>query len=240
MPIGTPTSIGSNSNTGNVTSITITTSAAIVAGNLAIVGVAFYNGNVVTISSVSDGTNTYSQALFVTDATTNLTSALWYKANAAAVSSGASLVITFSFIVSNSFGGVFAAAAQVSGIAMSSPLDSAGATGTAESVSSISVTTGTLAQASEILFGVSNVRTTGTTITDGYTNLYNSGVNANEYAGILGYKIVSSTAAVTYNPSANSSTTYWASVNAPFKGVLASIPNKLVLVKQSLNRSALW
>ena len=67
-PIGTPTSIGSTvSASANSTTCVITTTAAIVAGNLVVVGIQIPSNALRTVSSVSDGTNSYSLAVAIND-----------------------------------------------------------------------------------------------------------------------------------------------------------------------------
>jgi hypothetical protein len=204
--IGTPTTLGSQ-NVGGSASCGITTTANIVAGNLVVV--AFARNGTQGISSVSDPSNTYTasgQGQAFTD--------IWYCLNAVAVSSGSLITVQFA----GSETEIFACAAQVSGI---TAYDSGAANGNNGNGTSLSVTTGTLAKSSEIIFGAGGCKTTLTfTESSGFTNLYNL---SNASASIaLGYKIVFSNAAVTYNPTLTSSVVTLNVVAAPFEGKVST------------------
>jgi hypothetical protein len=148
VPIGTPISLGTNSSAASIGSLTITTGTNIQAGDLVVIAIAADNG-ANDVSGVSDGTNTYARAqsgLF----NSVLDGELWYKCNAAAVSSGASLTVSFSV---NSTATAIAAS-RISGITPTSCLDVApSATINNAATTSCSIASGTLAKANEILVG---------------------------------------------------------------------------------------
>jgi hypothetical protein len=207
MAIGTPTLVGTSILSGS-----LTTSAAIVSGNLVVIGVSFY---IQTPTSISDGTNTYTAALGL--AANSRYGSLWYCANAQAVASGATVTI------SPSGGRAMAAVmAQVSGIATTTPFDSTGAGGTnpTSGISFLpSVTTGTLSQASEIVFAIASCGQSAEPVYTESANFNNVGMAANTSGNaaylFLSYDIVSSTAAVTYDPSFSVSSN-WVACAAPF------------------------
>lgn len=214
--IGTPTSIGTVvSSNGNPATETITTTAAIVSGNLVVVAFTTASNPLRTITGVSDGTNTYVKAFAINDAGPFFDLEVWYKENAAAVSSSASLTATLSGTAagSNGFGG---AAFQVSGIIASSSIDK---TATQAAVTaSPTATTAALAQANELVVGASYTADSTRTFTEasGYTNLFNFIGGTTSRIGV-GYKIVAATTAVTYNPTLSGSGTNQLGV-ATFKG----------------------
>ena len=214
MAIGTPTLVGTS-----IVSGSLTTSAAIVAGNLVVIGVGFY---IETPTSVSDGTNTYTAALGLNAGSRY--GSLWYCANVQAVASGATVTI------SPSGGrGMAAVMAQVSGVATTTPFDSTGAGGTnpTSGVSLLpSVTTGTLSQASEIVFAVASYgQSAGAPVYTESANFTNVGIAANTSGNeafiALSYDIVSSTSAITYAPSLDRSAS-WVACAAPFTGAVSA------------------
>lgn len=201
MAIGTPTSIGVNSFTGTVSgsSITFTTSAAIVAGNLAIIIIALGSNSTPTVSSVSDGTNSYTKAVGLNNGGNTVDCEIWYKENAAAVNSGATVTATLSAGMSGGSEGWVIQGYQASGVATASSLDKTATSATNSTTPSVS--SGTLTQADEILFGASYNNNSSRTYTEasGFTNLLTPLGAIGKSLGI-GYKIVSSTASVSYAP----------------------------------------
>lgn len=202
MAIGNPTSLGTNNSTSaDVSSITLTTSAAIVAGNIAWVAVQFISVAAQTVSSVSDGTNSYTLAL---RANTGLAyTELWYKENAAAVSSGATITATLSGSTSGG-NGYGIQAFQSSGVVTSSAMDKT-ASYAGAATATPTATTATLTQATEIAIGVSFVGYANTvtpfTEASGFTNLFSAittGFNTTKTS--IGYKVVAATTAVAYSP----------------------------------------
>lgn len=207
--IGTPTSIGAvNGGTNNTSSITIPTSANIVAGNLV---VAFFQvASGVTVSSVSDGTNSYSHANSCNESSGgagNPDTEIWYVSNASAAPSGASLTATLSGTSTGS-NGYLGQAFQVSGIAASGALDKTPTCVTTNSTTP-SISTGTLSQANEIGFGTSTTFYNSNAYTEasGFTNLFNNH-GTYFYTGI-GYKIVAATSSVSYSPTWANSANSW-------------------------------
>jgi hypothetical protein len=221
--IGTPTSAGSGGATTSVASLAFTTTAALVAGNHVVVAIAMKSSAGASVSSVSDGTNSYTQAAFKvsTNGTVDRVE-LWYKENAAAVSSGATLTITLSAALGATNPGINAGIVQLSGMLTASSLDSA-AIGNAfnNSGTTLTATTGTLATNNEIVFGVLT-QGAGSAYTESatFTNIFADVGGANRGALSLGYDIVSATTAVGYTPSV-ATLTGLAAIAAPFKGAAA-------------------
>ena len=143
-----PQTLGASGGNGSAGSFTLTTANAVNSGDLLFACV-FTGGTAgATISSLSDGTNTYTQAGgYVTTDTTSDILSLWYVQNAAAVSSGASLKATFSTNTSEYAIGALHAA----GFKTSSALD-------------------TTANFTQSFAGTSNFAMTGTSITPGTMN----------------------------------------------------------------------
>lgn len=215
MPTGTPASLGTftRGQVGAVGSFSFTTTAAIAAGDLAFV-VAAFNGAASprTVTSVSDGTNSYSLAARITNGTD--TTELWYCENCAAVSSGATITITFTGTYGGSGYGT-ASAAKVSGAATSSALDKTATQAT--SGTAPSVTTAALSQADELLIGVTYNDDSNPTFTEdaSFSTIHTTGSAAGSKHS-LSYRIVSSTNAPTYAPTWGTSGTL-SSILATFK-----------------------
>lgn len=236
--IGTPTSLGSaTSTTTGISNFTLTTTADITAGNLVGVLVGLVNfSSTVTVSSISDGTNSYSHNLSATevDSISHFDLEFWSISNAAHVNSGATLTITLSAPASGTLFSGAAVMLQLPGIATSAAYDSAGATNSDFASTAATVTTGTLAQSNEIVFGgnFNNVNSAAQVYSEdpAFTNLFdeigtgNMGIN-------LGYKIVSSTTPVTHAPTWSTSADY-IELAAPFKGAssgAAATPQRTLL-----------
>jgi hypothetical protein len=205
--IGTPTSLGTGSNSGaSVTTTTITTGANIVAGDCAVVG--WYTADGVTaarsVSSVSDGTNTYTRLNNFSNGTNEYHMEIWYCANCSAVSSGGTITITHT---SSGGGGSMrsAGAFTVSGI-ISSPADTAPTGEYLASSTTPSVASGALAKANEIVVGMNASSSAGSYTEDAeFTN-----VNTITQSGQilhLSYNIVAATTSVTFNPTWSSAGT---------------------------------
>ena len=122
MPIITPVSIGTAVHTAidGATTLTITTTGTISQGSFVVIAVVSSAAGANPVMSISDGTNSYTKAIMATESVDTLE--IWYKANASAVSSGASIVIFFT----NPFNvglGLAACAATVQNVSRTSPLD---------------------------------------------------------------------------------------------------------------------
>lgn len=203
MTIGTPQSLGTGSASSGTT-CTVTTGANIVAGDLAVVAVFIAAGSAITVSSISDGTNSYTKAINETAASGDLNTELWYKNGAAAVSSGATITITISGSAA-----VVAIAAHVSGVLTASSLDQTAVTNAAGT--SNTATTGVTTQTPEIVFGAagSNTNNMYNGATDGassYTNLGGKTLASTSFVA-LDYIIIASLTSVAYTPSWNASQT---------------------------------
>lgn len=216
-PIGTPVSLGSVGIAPTTfISGTLTTVAAISAGDLVVVGVHNNSTNAITVSSVSDGTNTYTKATSQI-ASVNTGGELWYCANAAAVGPGAVITVTFSGS-SGASSGYTICAAKVAGVIAILPLDKTSGT-TGLGISSLSTTTATLSQANEIVFGVSysnaNPAYNGAS---GFTAINTGATSGGNGATWLDYQKVSATTAVTFGPAWGASAPRLGAMQATFKG----------------------
>jgi hypothetical protein len=140
-PIGTPT-VFANSNISftSGTSFTTTTTASITTGNLAVIALAFSATTAIPVSTVSDGTNSYTRAARATSG--NFTVDIWYKLAAASVASGATITLT---TASSATANVAVKGVQASGItAFDVPGTNAACSGGG------SITTAALAQMNEL------------------------------------------------------------------------------------------
>jgi hypothetical protein len=193
--IGTPSTLGTNSSQSGVSSITITTTAAITAGNLVVVACEVSGTS--TITSVTVGTNNLVEwafgAAFGPD--------LWFVSNAAAVSSVAPLTVGLSASTSQ----IICYAAQVSG---ASTEDTGSENFNFWTSSQPSVTSNALATSNEVIFAFQFSQSSITSLSylegSGFTTLYDTQLSA--VGGLtpyfsFAYQIVSSTSAVTWSPS---------------------------------------
>jgi len=208
--ISTPVSLGSAAGAGASTSVTLTTAAAIPSGSLVVVGIVVGFNAAQTITGVSDGTNTYTQAVHSAwDATGDVVVDTWYKANASPVGAGASLTATFS---SASLGGgsnvPVICAGYVSGV-VASPLDKTNTGKTNNGTVYASGSTGALSSAKQIAWGFLGFYNATATVTEGsgFTSLVSTLNNsANHWSADLTYQIVSATTALNYQPSTSVNT----------------------------------
>lgn len=219
--IGTPVQLGSSlSSAAARSSWTLTTVAAIPAGALVVIGIQALFGVAQTISSVSDGTNTYAAAVTnAWEATTQLVDACWFIQNAAPVASGATITVNFS--ASTAAQPSIINAAYVTGILAASSLDKTNSGLTSNGTAYASGTTGTLAQAKEIAFGFIGAYNANATITDGagFTGLNTTSQGSGGFfQSRLSYQIVAATTALNYQPSTNVAT-FGKALIATFKGV---------------------
>jgi len=210
--IGAPISIGTPTNIsgGTASSYTFTTNANIVAGDLVVLSIMIDDlTTAANVSTVSDGTNTYSRAVQRQDATNAVDIEIWYKSGAAAVSSGATITVTLSAATAGAAVGI--QGFRITGIASTGALDKTnsaqGLGGTTPSYS-----TGTLAKANEIIIAATN--TTSTTLTNynpgaGFTNAISTNIGPNNFEMTLDYDIVDTTTAVTYAPTWTGSSGWW-------------------------------
>lgn len=214
--IGTPVALGTRSISGVTTACNITTTAAIASGDLVIVVVQVASSPLRTVSSVSDGTNTYAQAVGITGAGT-YDNEIWYKANATAVGSAATITVSLSAATNNN--GCAAEAFRVSGLT-ATPFDQSASQ--SATTASPSVTSGALAQPSELVIGATFITSTGGTPfteANGYHTLVNALAVGNGNGNIsVSYAFPNSTAPVSYSPAWSSGSLLVNTVLATFKG----------------------
>lgn len=213
--------IGSSSVSTAVSSQTITTTAAINAGDLVVVAIGVVQPSGISVSSVSDGTNTYTKAVSGFNVSTFLDTEIWYKANAAAVGSGATITATLSTTTSGSPGVM--AAARVTDTVPVSPLDKTNHTEYTSGSLLASGTTGALSQAKEVAFGVAYLYNVGsqTTLTEssGFTNLVAYTQGTSPFVAMnFAYQVTSATTALNYSPTPSQAVTGAGSNIATFKG----------------------
>lgn len=207
--IAVPTTLGSSLSSAAARSTwTLTTIAAIPAGSTVVVCTQAIFAAAQTITGVSDGTNTYTAAVTnAWEATTQLVDACYIKENAAAVSSSATITVTFS--ASTNAQPSIINAAYVTGTLTASSLDKTNSGITNNATAYASGTTGVLTQANEIAFG--------------FMGAYNANASQGEGAGFtainttsqgsgsffnsrFSYQIVAATTALNYQPSTSVAT----------------------------------
>lgn len=196
--INAPTTYGQYNSVAG-TSETFTTTQNLVAGNHACVATYAQGISNPVTTGVSDGTNTYLRVVFSASGTHY--ASIWCVSSAVAVSSGATVTVTSSA----GGNGMTFVAFQWSGGQSGSAVDQA-LTATPTSASP-SITTGTLAQANELVVGWINVEgTPAYTKGAGFTQLVQLTNAGTSEILSLEYKIVASTTAVTWNPTLGTST----------------------------------
>ena len=190
-----PISLGTASAAGSASSIAVTGGVNIVAGDLVVVSIGHLTASGTTVTSVSDGTNTYTRATTGTDSTAQ-EAELWYKINASAVTNP-----TITANLSGSAANRVIGAVRVAGGLTTLNVAPAGAGFTAST--SPTVSTGTLATSTaEIVIGFLYVATAPTvTEGSGFTQIYNE--NANTATNHLAFQVTTATTTVAYSPTLN-------------------------------------
>lgn len=229
MAIGTPADVGSNATTGTVvTSLAITLSSGVAAGSLILVAIANHNSAAFVPDAVTDTAgNTYT---IVSAANSNaVTANLAYCANAAALSAGNTITVTYSTTRH-----IAMRAYSVSGAAASAFDQSA--TNAAGSGTSASVgPTGTTTQANELVFAVFGYQNSKTfTAGTGYTAGTKTETTSTIRGVIAEWKTVSATGTQTADGSWNSSTTYAAVVGTFKEGATDPAPRRMAITVPDL------
>lgn len=206
--IGTPVKIADTGGTGVASGSGVTTTVTAPAGSLIVVGVLQWSVTGATITGVSDSAgNTYTQAEQNTGGGSDYPCSLWYCSNAPnTLTSGGTITATTSsgtYVLS----AIYVASAN-------NGLDPAHTHTVSGGPTNVTISTGTLAQANEIVFGVSQPDNAGGghTGASGFTSI----TEFNE--GSFQYKIVNSTASVTYSIDYNGTSSHISAVIAAFKG----------------------
>lgn len=197
--IGTPVALGSNNGTS---SFAITTAADSPAGNLLWVWVYVTTAGVLSTPAVTDSAgDTLTAATGLTYASGGRLLQLFYKANAAHLVLGGTITVA----TGGSPTGVAAVANSVSGVALTTPLDVAGA-GSSGNSNTLSTTWGTLSQATEIVMGAGSNQVTGAvTVGSGFTASGSQSIGASIGTLATGYLIVNSTTGGTFSAATPSS-----------------------------------
>lgn len=202
--LSVPTSLGSAVGASGASSVAMTTGAAIPAGATIFVGVTVGKVTTISVSSISDGINTYLLARTAGwDATGANVVELWYCPNCVGVPSGTTITATFS---STSVGGSnvpVIAAAYAEGLT-SSPLDKVNSTNYEPGTAFSSGSSGTLSQATELIIGCTGFYNAAATYTEGtgFTQIVDLDQGSgNRWRIHLAYQIVQATTAINYQPS---------------------------------------
>lgn len=188
--IGTPTPITSTTLSSTASGSSITTTVDAPVGSLIIVAILSPQS---TVTNVTDSAgNSYSKAIASTTTTGYSTSSIWYCNNSSIdLPSGGTITVTLSS------GNYYAVAAKTSGAIGGLDLTNT----TLVNSTSLSLSTGTLNQSTEVVFGmISNFEgSTSFVESANFTTL----VTAYDQANLLdlAYDVVSATTSVTYAPS---------------------------------------
>jgi hypothetical protein len=217
--IGTPVSLGGAIGGVAASTIALTTLAAIPAGATVFVMSSFGKNTTVSVSSISDGTNTYQLAKSAGwNATNGDNDELWYAANCAAVSLGATLTVTLSSTTAAGHSPVMCAAYCTGLIA--APLDLTNSLKYEPGTAYSSGSSGTLTQAKEIIIGGLGFYNAACTITEGsgFTQIVDQDEGSGaRFRAHLAYQIVNATTSINYQPTLSASN-FGGSIIATFKG----------------------
>src|SRR5690606_27094479 len=148
MAIGTPITLGTlASATPGASSYALTTTAAIVAADLVVVGFTYDGNTALSVVSVTDTAgNTYARAVQSLSGT--VVAEIWYCQNASAMASGNSITANLSTTAGGASPTICIFAARVTGAALGGALDQSAHQ--EATTSTPSVTTGALAIADEV------------------------------------------------------------------------------------------
>jgi hypothetical protein len=208
--IGTPVSLGgvTTSSTGMSASFNTTTNSP--AGNA--IFIAIQSSISATAMTVSDTINTYSTPVAYGSSSIAGTEWIAYCLNCLSVPSGTAITVSWSSVSAR----VNAGAISVSGIATSSALD-VHAAGTSGTGTTATQTSPTLAQAAELMIGVTDISYPPGTYTEasGFTTLPQWGNGFNFFMN-WAYQITSATTPVTY-------TTSWTQTGKTYQPFLFSL-----------------
>lgn len=214
MPIGTPQKLILVSNSANSTHVTVTSTAP--AGSLIVVACACWSSTNGVVSSVTDSQgNSYTIVQNAAAASVPYPGAIAYCLNSAStLTSGIDWISVTSTAVSQSTGAWSMSGAN-SGIDVSIPTTGFGIKGK-------TISTGTLAQNNEIIFGLTATagNLSGFTNSAGFTELA-FGIAGSGNAFGFAYDIVSSTSSVSYSPTWTNNNNV-ALVLVSFKGLSVS------------------
>lgn len=229
LAISNPVALGTKSNDGSTTDVITTSTNDCPVGSLAIV-LAGYSTIADTLSSVSDNSSGGPNTWTVIDNTTRTGLGLGIAYSNVAHDIAIADTITLTFAGSTASGA--SAICVVSGIVSSSPLDTHNHTSTGTTSPASSVSTGILAQASELVLGnvtTSNSTTNDFTVGGSFTEIgtFDGAIGADVS---FGYQIVSSTASVDWAPSWSVTTTAYVSDVVSFKGAAAAAAPKRTLL----------
>lgn len=201
---------------GAVATGIMTTTTTAPTGSVVIIGVSLNTNNAVTAASISDGTNSYTKIDSTGIINTVAEVTLWYAVLAAPLIAGSTITVTFSVPTTGAVNGFNISTLYATNLT-AVPLDvfnhTSGVPGT-----SLSVATGVLTQANEMVFGFGG-DTSGNPATvyngaSGFNN-FNLSSSANGVTA-LDYKKVAATTSVTFGPSWSASL-YTGAVVASFK-----------------------
>lgn len=210
--ISTPVSIGNVGAGAGPNPITLTTTAAIPAGATVVVCIgAGHSTTESHVTAVSDGTNTYSLGVAsVWNSGSGALAEIWYKTNAAAVSSSATISITFSQAPQAFNTGI--AAAYVTGV---STLDKTSANSLSSGTNTSSGSSGTLTVPTEVAFGWCYTPGTASTITED-ANFTRLATQSNPNLD-LAYDLTHATTALNYQPVQSIAGNSWNNCLVTFK-----------------------
>lgn len=230
MTISTPVNIigdvfpinsGSDTTTGTLKSGSSTTNAVIPANALFFMSIAA-TGTSDSFTNVKDSAGNNSYNLIQTSDVSNGSQAIAWLIPAAAIPQGTKITATTSDGSTWGLGTGYYVTGASNGLDKQNSLNNDGS----NNVTSISLSTGALAVASEIVVGVFNTNGNGVTWTEasGFTTLHNDNFS------LTSYEIVSTASSVTWNPSFTAT--------GPLNAVLASFEASSIVPEPQFAASA--
>lgn len=214
MAIGTPVTLGSATIGGTPTTLTLTTAAAVTAGDSIVVAI-YIPSATTTLSSVTDSAgNTYAIDIQYKHTGQPRRVCLASCHNATALASGGTITATMSAATSGSKG---ISALTCSGLQTSSTLDKT-ASDEGSSTTWATGSTGTLTQADELAVGfAASVSGTASTTTSPWVELEDFSSQRN----VLVYQVVSATTAL--NAGGTWGNAVWVGVISTYKGATTNV-----------------
>jgi uncharacterized protein YmfQ (DUF2313 family) len=209
---------------GTSTTVTLTTTAAIIAGDLALVGVLLGNGSSSSpvVSNVSDGLNTYVQAATNNGGSPNgQRIALWYCKNAQARPSGTTITVTYGTAPAG--GATLITAARAPNMDIGTVVDKTAVQ--AGSSTNPTAATGTMVAAPELvvsLIGATHSSAITYTESAGFSTAVNNNP-ANGYVSVMSYSSAMSIASVTYAPTLSAASQGELLVLVSFKQIVKAV-----------------
>lgn len=208
---GSPVSalICSNGDNGIANTVSCTTTAAVPAGDSILVVIGTVSAVSATISSVTDGGDTFGQLRAQTDFTDSSSEWHWFTSSSVGISSGATITATYSGSIASHFIAAYAFNQQVF----------VGTGGAASHIASATLpscaTIGSVAASNSVVGSAGPMVFGGTAAQTGWTIDYDT-VYASTHRVTLGHTSTNSAGAITFSPTGYTGTSGWSCIVEAF------------------------